>query len=84
PIRYFKKLVIICVRQPDILLLIFIQEGATKVDVDRLPKYKFRKIGDFAKQNGEIQESFGGVMTECGSEPQVEHVLSLEDAVTCF
>lgn len=58
-----------------------LQEGATKEDIERLPRYKFRIIGDFEKQNGEIQESFGGVMTECDTDPPTERVLPLEDAV---
>ena len=59
------------------------QEGATKEDIERLPKYKFRRFGDSEKQNGEIQESFGGIMTECDTSTPVEHVLPLEDAVCC-
>ncbi|KAL9262823.1 Cell division protein FtsY homolog, chloroplastic-like protein [Drosera capensis] len=76
--------VAVCCCLPCIIAVLYAiadQEGATKDDIERLLKYKFRKIGDFEKQNGEIQESFGGIMTECGSEPPVEHVLSLEDAV---
>ncbi|KAL6499302.1 hypothetical protein OROHE_025965 [Orobanche hederae] len=55
-------------------------EGATKEDIERLPRFKFRKIGDFEKENGEIQESFGGIMTECDTDSPTEHVLPLEDA----
>lgn len=57
------------------------QEGATNEDIERLPKYKFRRIGDFEKQNGEIQESYGGIMTECDTDSPIEHVLPFEDAV---
>ncbi|TQD79410.1 hypothetical protein C1H46_035017 [Malus baccata] len=53
----------------------------TKEEIDRLPKYKFRKIPDFDKVNGEIQESFGGVMTECDTTTPTQRVLSPEDAV---
>lgn len=60
------------------------QEGATKEDVERLTKYKFRRLGKFEKQNGEIQESFGGVMTECDTDTPIEHVLPLEDAECCI
>ncbi|KAG9139442.1 hypothetical protein Leryth_027428 [Lithospermum erythrorhizon] len=59
-------------------------EGATKEDIERLPKYKFRLIGDFEKQNGEIQESFGGIMTECEVDSPMEHVLPQEDAECCI
>lgn len=58
------------------------QEGATKEEIDHLPKYKFRTISDFEKVNGEIQESFGGIMTECDTSTPTEHVLSQEDAVS--
>lgn len=64
-----------------LLIDIILQEGATKEDIERLPRYKFRKIGDFEKQNGEIQESFGGIITECDTDSPTEHVLPLEDAV---
>ena len=47
-----------------------------------MPKYKFRKISDFEKVNGEIQESFGGMMTECDTDTPIERVLSREDAVS--
>lgn len=57
------------------------QEGATKEDVERLPKYKFRRLGNFEKESGEIQESFGGVMVECDTDTPTEHVLPPEDAV---
>ncbi|KAM3264439.1 hypothetical protein P3L10_001433 [Capsicum annuum] len=33
-----------------ILYAVADQEGATKEDVERLPKYKFRRLGDFEKQ----------------------------------
>lgn len=58
-----------------------LQEGATKDDIERLPRYKFRKVGDIEKQNGEIQGSFGGTMTECDTDSPLEHVLPVEDAV---
>ncbi|KAG8363342.1 hypothetical protein BUALT_Bualt19G0012500 [Buddleja alternifolia] len=77
----------VCCCLPCIIAILYAvadQEGATKEDVDRLPKYKFRKIGDFEKQNGEIQGSYGGIMTACGTDPPTEHVLPLEDAECCI
>ncbi|KAM0993455.1 hypothetical protein FF1_009104 [Malus domestica] len=59
-----------------------VENYMTKEEIDRLPKYKFRKIPDFDKVNGEIQESFGGVMNECDTTTPTEHVLSPEDAVS--
>ncbi|CAI9756482.1 unnamed protein product [Fraxinus pennsylvanica] len=42
--------------------------GATKEDIERLPKYKFRRIGDFDKEsgnkNGRSSERLGNV---CGA-----------------
>lgn len=77
----------VCCCLPCIIALLYAvadQEGATKEEIERLPKYRFRKIGEFEKQNGEIQESFGGIMTECDSATPIEHVLSLEDAECCI
>ncbi|XP_073291243.1 E3 ubiquitin-protein ligase At1g63170-like [Primulina huaijiensis] len=77
----------VCCCLPCIIAILYAvadQEGATKEDIERLPKYKFRKIGDFEKQNGEIQESFGGIMFECDTDSPTEHVLPLEDAECCI
>lgn len=77
----------VCCCLPCIIAILYAvadQEGATKEDIERLPKYKFRRIGDFEKQNGEIQESFGGIMTECDTDSPIEHVLPLEDAECCI
>lgn len=59
-----------------------IQEGATEEEIDQLPKFKFQKIVDVEKVNGEIQESFRGMMTECDTNTPIERVLSQEDAVS--
>ncbi|KAI8031238.1 Cleavage and polyadenylation specificity factor subunit 1 [Camellia lanceoleosa] len=72
----------LCVLQQSIRPEMMTQEGTTKEDIERLPKYKFWRIGDFEKQNGEIQESFGGIITECDTESPIEHVLSPENATT--
>ncbi|XP_031091886.1 E3 ubiquitin-protein ligase At1g63170-like [Ipomoea triloba] len=77
----------VCCCLPCIIAILYAvadQEGATKEDIERLPKYKFKKLGDFEKQNGEIQESFGGVMTECDTDSPIEHVLPPEDAECCI
>lgn len=57
------------------------QEGATKEEIDLLPKYKFRIIKEFKKE-GDAQESSRGVMTECDSDSASEHIIALEDAVS--
>lgn len=64
--------------------LLLKQEGATKDDIERLPKYKFKRIDDFEKENGEIQKRYGGIMVECDTDAPVEHALSEEDAVSFF
>ncbi|XP_051147387.1 E3 ubiquitin-protein ligase At1g12760-like [Andrographis paniculata] len=77
----------VCCCLPCIIAILYAvadQEGATKEDIERLPKYTFRKIGDFEKQNGEIQESFGGIMTECDTDSPSEHVLPIDDAECCI
>nr|GMD34794.1 E3 ubiquitin-protein ligase At1g63170-like [Ipomoea batatas] len=77
----------VCCCLPCIIAILYAvadQEGATKEDIERLPKYKFKRLGDFEKQNGEIQESFGGVMTECDTDSPIEHVLPPEDALMLF
>ncbi|KAL6965115.1 hypothetical protein U1Q18_036169 [Sarracenia purpurea var. burkii] len=77
----------VCCCLPCIIAILYAvadQEGATKEDIERLPKYKFRRIGEFEKQNGEIQESFGGIMTECDTDTPIEHVLSAEDTECCI
>lgn len=79
--------VAVCCCLPCIIAILYAvadQEGATKEDVERLTKYKFRKIGEFEKQNGEIQESFSGIMTECDTDSPTEHVLNLQDAECCI
>lgn len=47
-----------------------------------MPKFKFQKIGDVEKVNGETQESFRGMMTECDTDTPIERALSQEDAVS--
>lgn len=36
------------------------------------------------KTDGDIQGACGGIMTECGTDSPIEHVLSQEDAVFCL
>lgn len=57
------------------------QEGATKEDIELLPKFTFRRDGGAGKTTDEIQGLCGGVMTEYGTDSPIEHVLSPEDAV---
>ncbi|XP_074273053.1 E3 ubiquitin-protein ligase At1g63170-like [Silene latifolia] len=73
----------VCCCLPCIIAILYAvadQEGATKEDIERLTKYKFRRLGEIEKPSGEIQESFGGIMTECDTDTPLEHHLSAEDA----
>lgn len=77
----------VCCCLPCIIAILYAvadQEGATREDIERLPRYKFRRIGEFEKPSGQTQESFGGIMTECDTDTPIEHVLSLEDAECCI
>lgn len=59
----------------------YIQEGATKEDVEQLSKFKFRKVDDAEKFSTDVQEPLGGIMTECDTDSPIERALSQEDAV---
>lgn len=59
----------------------FKQEGASKEDIDQLAKFKFRRILGNDKLASEAPGPSGGIMTECGTDSPIEHVLSEEDAV---
>ncbi|KAL6005618.1 hypothetical protein ACLOJK_006188 [Asimina triloba] len=77
----------VCCCLPCIIAILYAvadQEGASDEDIRQLPKYKFRKVGDFEKLDGEISGSSGGIMTECGIDMPMEHVLSAEDAECCI
>ncbi|KAH9604449.1 hypothetical protein KSS87_020220 [Heliosperma pusillum] len=73
----------VCCCLPCIIAILYAvadEEGATKEEIERLPKYKFKRLGEIEKPSGEIQESFGGVMIECDTDTPIEHALSAEDA----
>ncbi|TQE12636.1 hypothetical protein C1H46_001848 [Malus baccata] len=74
----------VCCCLPCIIALLYAvadQDGASKEDIEQLPKFKFRKVGN-EKVAGDVQG--GGVMTECGTDSPIEHVLSQEDAECCI
>ncbi|KAK6260739.1 zinc finger protein [Theobroma cacao] len=77
----------VCCCLPCIIAILYAltdREGATEEEIDRWPKYKFRRVGDFEKVNGEIQESREGIMTECNTDTPAERILSHEDAECCI
>ncbi|KAF5464192.1 hypothetical protein F2P56_014286 [Juglans regia] len=77
----------VCCCLPCIISILYVvtdQEGATEEEIDQLPKFRFQKIGDVEKVNGETQESFRGMITECDTDTPIERVLSQEDAECCI
>ncbi|KAF3795664.1 E3 ubiquitin-protein ligase [Nymphaea thermarum] len=77
----------VCCCLPCIIAILYAvadQEGASEEDISRLPKYKFRSVGDMEKLDLEKSESFGGIMTSCGGGATVERVLPAEDAECCI
>lgn len=70
----------VCCCLPCIIALLYAvadQEGATKDDIEQLSKFKFRRVDNNEKLSG-------GIMTECGTDPPIEHVLSEDDAECCI
>ncbi|KAM0843620.1 hypothetical protein ACQ4PT_057589 [Festuca glaucescens] len=78
----------VCCCLPCIIAILYAvadqQEGASEDDINNLSKYKFRTMGDADKLVAGIAAPVGGVMTECGTNPPVEHILSAEDAECCI
>ncbi|KAJ9173561.1 hypothetical protein P3X46_016683 [Hevea brasiliensis] len=77
----------VCCCLPCIIAILYAiadQEGASKEDIDQLSKFKFRRTVNSEKLVGEAQGPLGGIMTECGTDSPVEHVLSEEDAECCI
>lgn len=76
----------VCCCLPCIIAILYAvadQEGATKEEIDSLPKFEFRIVGSPEKADGEIQESPQGTMVECNTDSPVERPLSKEDAECC-
>ncbi|OEL33099.1 E3 ubiquitin-protein ligase [Dichanthelium oligosanthes] len=78
----------VCCCLPCIIAILYAvtdqQEGASEEDINNLSKFKFRTMGDQDKLVAGIAAPVGGVMTECGTNPRVEHILSAEDAECCI
>nr|XP_043607492.1 E3 ubiquitin-protein ligase At1g12760-like isoform X2 [Erigeron canadensis] len=77
----------VCCCLPCIIAVLYAvadQEGASKEDIELLPKFTFRREDGAGKSNDEIQGLCGGLMTECGTDSPIEHVLSSEDAECCI
>ncbi|XVF79992.1 hypothetical protein PTKIN_Ptkin15bG0034600 [Pterospermum kingtungense] len=77
----------VCCCLPCIIAILYAltdREGAAEEEIDRLPKYKFRRVGDCAKVNDEIQESREGIITECNTDTPTERIVSHEDGECCI
>ncbi|KAL6177210.1 hypothetical protein ACLB2K_048736 [Fragaria x ananassa] len=76
----------VCCCLPCIIALLYAvadQDGASKEDIEQLSKFKFRRVSN-EKIAADEQGPHGGVMTECGTDSPIEHVLSPEDAECCI
>ncbi|XP_050379092.1 E3 ubiquitin-protein ligase At1g12760 isoform X3 [Argentina anserina] len=77
----------VCCCLPCIIALLYAvadqQDGASKEDIEQLSKFKFRRVSN-EKVAADAQGPHGGVMTECGTDSPIEHVLSPEDAECCI
>ncbi|CAI8589251.1 unnamed protein product [Vicia faba] len=78
----------VCCCLPCIIALLYAvadqQEGASKEDIEQLSKFKFRKVESNEKQTSNTEGPSGGIMTECGADSPIEHVLAEEDAECCI
>ncbi|XP_066389868.1 E3 ubiquitin-protein ligase At1g12760-like isoform X1 [Miscanthus floridulus] len=78
----------VCCCLPCIIAILYAvtdqQEGASEDDINNLSKFKFWTMSDADKLAAGIAAPVGGVMTECGTNPPVEHILSAEDAECCI
>ncbi|XP_031405293.1 E3 ubiquitin-protein ligase At4g11680-like isoform X2 [Punica granatum] len=78
----------VCCCLPCIIAILYAvtdQEGASKEDIDQLPKFKFRSSGNIEKDSSDLQRSRSGIMIECGNrETPTERYLSHEDAECCI
>ncbi|KAJ0264800.1 E3 ubiquitin-protein ligase [Hirschfeldia incana] len=75
----------VCCCLPCIIAILYAvadEEGASKKDIDQMPKFRFRKIGNNEKLPGETTDR--GIMTECGTDSPIEHSLSSEDSECCI
>nr|VDC60703.1 unnamed protein product [Brassica rapa] len=72
----------VCCCLPCIIAILYAvadEEGASKKDIDQMPKFRYRKISNDEKLPGETTNR--GIMTECGTDSPIERSLTSEDAV---
>ncbi|WOL13103.1 E3 ubiquitin-protein ligase [Canna indica] len=78
----------VCCCLPCIIAILYAvadqQEGASDEDIHQLPKYRFRRTNHSENTVTGMQRTICGIMTECGTDSPIEHVLSTEDAECCI
>ncbi|KAI4367912.1 hypothetical protein MLD38_016538 [Melastoma candidum] len=78
----------VCCCLPCIIAILYAvadQEGASKEEIEKLPKFKFLTIADGEKLITDVQGPLAGVMTECnGKESPNQRYLSKEDVECCI
>ncbi|XP_009124794.1 E3 ubiquitin-protein ligase At4g11680 [Brassica rapa] len=75
----------VCCCLPCIIAILYAvadEEGASKKDIDQMPKFRYRKISNDEKLPGETTNR--GIMTECGTDSPIERSLTSEDAECCI
>ncbi|CAN8308284.1 unnamed protein product [Cochlearia groenlandica] len=63
------------------------QEGASKNDIDQMPKFRYRKTSNDEKLTCQVLgggAASRGIMTECGTDSPIGRLLSPEDAECCI
>ncbi|KAJ8449296.1 hypothetical protein Cgig2_002428 [Carnegiea gigantea] len=77
----------VCCCLPCIIAILYVladRGGASKEDIELLPKYTFHWIGSEEKISEEAPGPFGGIMRDCGTNSPIERRLTAEDAECCI
>ncbi|KAL8141660.1 hypothetical protein V2J09_014692 [Rumex salicifolius] len=79
--------VAVCCCLPCIIAVLYVladRSGASKEDIELLPKYIFQRTGGETKDEGDILAPSEGIMIECGTNNPTQHKLSAENAECCI
>ncbi|KMT12139.1 hypothetical protein BVRB_5g100910 [Beta vulgaris subsp. vulgaris] len=77
----------VCCCLPCIIAILYIladRGGASKEEIDNLPKYTFHRSDSEKKMNEETEAPCGGIIKGCGTDCAVERTLTAEDAECCI
>lgn len=77
----------VCCCLPCIIAILYVladRGGASKEEIELLPKYTFHRIGSEEKSNEETPTPCGGILKECGTDSPIERSLTAEDAECCI